>query len=267
MPDDLTLLRDAAHRAAAIARRYFRRDPRVWHKHGDAGPVTEADLEIDTMLRETLTAARPAYGWLSEETADDGARLAHDRVFIVDPIDGTRAFLRGDDQFTVCLAICEAGEVLASVIYAPARDEVFAAAKGKGATLNGRPIRASSGTELHGCRMIGAPKMFEHPAWPETWPPMAVTYQNSTSYRMASVAAGRFDATIALSPKADWDTAPGALIAREAGAEVSDHLGRPFTFDRPRPEQPGLVCAAPGLYPQLRGRLAHLPDNLRSIRR
>jgi myo-inositol-1(or 4)-monophosphatase len=94
---------------------------------------------------------------------------------------------------------------------------------------------------------------------------MRLSYKNSTSYRLACVAAGRFDGTVALIPKPDWDAAPGALIAREAGAKVSDHLGRPFRFDRRPPEQPGLVCTAPRLYPRVIERLSHLPADLRSL--
>lgn len=241
------------------------RSVKVWTK-GDDSPVSEADIRANSVLEEALLRdRRAAYGWLSEESCDDESRLSAPRTIIVDPIDGTRAFLKGDDQFTVCLAITEGDQVIASVIYAPARDEMFAAALGCGATLNGRPIGASDRDGLEDCRMLGQKRMFQHPAWPDRWPPMEVHYKNSTSYRLACVAAGRFDATMALVPKADWDAAPGALIATEAGAKVSDHLGNPFRFNQPEAEQRGLVCAAPGLYPLLIQRLSHLPADLRAI--
>lgn len=237
----------------------------VWQK-SDCSPVSEADMRANQVLREVLLRRERAdYGWLSEESADDPDRRDKRRTFIVDPIDGTRAFVKGDDQFTVCLALCEDDNILASVIYAPARNELYAAAKGMGATLNGKPISASLCEDLENCAMIGQKRMFEHPSWPAPWPPMELAYKNSTSYRMALVARGDFDATLALVPKADWDAAPGTLIAREAGARVSDHLGRPFRFCQDEPVQPGLVCAAAPLYPRLIQRLSHLPSDLRSI--
>ncbi|MEM7515872.1 MAG: 3'(2'),5'-bisphosphate nucleotidase CysQ [Planctomycetota bacterium] len=237
----------------------------VWQK-SDCSPVSEADMRANQVLREVLLyRERADYGWLSEESADDPDRTEKARTFIVDPIDGTRAFVKGDDQFTVCLAICEDGDLLASVIYAPARGELYAAAKDMGATLNGRPIAASLREDVEGSAMIGQKRMFQHPSWPKPWPPMEITYKNSTSYRMALIASGAFDATMALVPKADWDAAPGTLIAQEAGARVSDHLGRSFEFCRKNPVQPGLVCAAAPLYPRLIQRLSHLPSDLRSI--
>jgi myo-inositol-1(or 4)-monophosphatase len=238
---------------------------KVWSKDDDT-PVSEADLRADQVLREAvLSEGRADYGWLSEESWDGGGYDAGRRTVIVDPIDGTRAFLKGEDSFTICLAVEERGRIIAAVIYAPARDELFAAALGEGATLNGQPVRVSACDGLKGCRMLGTRRMFSHPAWPAPWPDMALTYKNSTSYRLACVAAGRHDAAVALTPKPDWDAAPGALIAAEAGAKVSDHLGRPFRFDRRPPEQRGLVCAAPGLYPELIERLSHLPKDLRTL--
>ncbi|MEM9837736.1 MAG: 3'(2'),5'-bisphosphate nucleotidase CysQ [Pseudomonadota bacterium] len=239
---------------------------KVWEK-GDRSPVTEADLRANNVLREILLSGiREDYGWLSEESADDPDRLAKARTLIIDPIDGTRAFLRGDDRFTVCLAITEGERALASVIYAPARGELYAASAGGGATLNGASLASSKAEDIEGAKMLAYARMFDHPAWPQPWPPMQVDYTNSTSYRIALVAAGQYDAAIALAKKADWDVAPGALIAEEAGAAIGDHLGRPFVFGQEIPSQPGLVCAASSLYPRLLGRLSHLPDNLDQLR-
>jgi len=237
-----------------------------WSKD-DASPVSEADLRANSVLREAvLSGKRADYGWLSEESADNLDRLERRRTLVVDPIDGTRAFLRGDDQFTVCLAVIEDGQALASVIFAPARDEMYAAAKGQGTQLNGANVKASAMDCVEGCTMIGAPRMFSHPGWPTPWPTMNIDYKNSTSYRMALVAAGTFDATLALAAKADWDSAPGTLIAEEAGAKVSDHRGRPFVFGKANPWQAGLVCAAAPLYPHIIDRLSHLPSDLSSLR-
>src|SRR3569832_765977 len=122
--DDLELLRTAAVTAGIIASSYFRRDLKTWTK-GNSSPVSEADLVLDKFLRSALTTARPDYGWLSEESLDDNSRLDHARVFIVDPIDGTRGFIRGEDSWTVSLAVVENGVPVAGVVFAPARNEMF----------------------------------------------------------------------------------------------------------------------------------------------
>ena len=256
----------AVRRAGAAAQKRFEaHDTKSWSKDDDT-PVSDADLEANDILQEGLTAAGDGYGWLSEESADDESRLSARRTWIVDPIDGTRAFLKGQPHFAVCVALIEDGEALVSAIFNPATDEFFEAVRGGGARVNGEPISASTACDLEGCAMLGTRRMFEHRGWPDPWPAMRVGYRNSTSYRQALVAAGGFDATIALVPKADWDVAPGALIAQEAGAKASDHLGQPFVFGRADPHQRALVCAAPGLYPRLIERLAHLPGDLRTLR-
>ena len=255
----------AMEAASAILPLWRDRSVKVWTK-GDDSPVSEADMRANAILQEVLhSGVRSHYGWLSEESADDQSRFSAQRTIIVDPIDGTRAFLEGKDCFTVCLAVTEGEQVVASVVYAPAREEIYAAARGAGATLNGEPISASQTETLAGSRMIGQRRMFEHPAWPEPWPSMDIHYRNSTAFRMASVARGQFDGTLALVPKADWDAGPGSLIAEEAGARIGDHHGQSFRFNQPAGEQRALVCAAAPLYPQLIRRLEHLPGNLRAI--
>ena len=129
---DLALLRDAAEEAGALAMRYFRRDPHAWHKHGGS-PVTEADMAVDRFLQDALLAARPDYGWLSEETADNPDRLGRRRVWIVDPIDGTRSFIAKRPEFSISIGLAEDGAAVAGVVYNPARDELFYAAAGAGA--------------------------------------------------------------------------------------------------------------------------------------
>ena len=142
--DDLELLRSTAVAAGIIASSYFRRDIKTWTKD-NASPVSEADIVVDRFLAANLLQARPSYGWLSEETVDNPSRLDCERVFVVDPIDGTRAFLRGEDYWTVSLAVVENGVAVAGVVYAPARDELYDAYKGGGARLNGKPLTRSRG--------------------------------------------------------------------------------------------------------------------------
>ncbi len=263
---DRDALVEAARIAGEVIRPFFRKkNLDVWQKD-DRTSVTEADMKADAALREALLSGKRAdYGWLSEESADDLSRLDSPRTIIVDPIDGTRAFIRGQDNFTVCLAITEGDDVVAGVIYCPIRDEMYDAYLGGGARLNGEPIRASARDAVKDCRMIGHTLMFLDPRWPRPWPSMDVGYVNSTSYRLALVASGDYDATVALARKSDWDVAPGALIAAEAGAWIGDHLGRSFTFGQREPVQAGLVCAATPLYPHVLKRLAHLPSDLRTL--
>ena len=258
-------MRAAVRRAGAAAlRRFEAHDAKSWTKDDDT-PVSEADLEANDILRERLIETGDGYGWLSEETEDDASRLTAPRSWIVDPIDGTRAFLRGKPHFAVCVALVEAGAPVAAAIFNPATDEFYEATKGGGARRNGEAIRASGCSGLQGCEMLGSRAMFAHKGWPQPWPVMNLGYRNSTSYRMALVAEGRFDATLALVRKPDWDVAPGALIATEAGGRASDHLGQPFVFNQQEPLQRALVCAGPALYPQLLERLVHLPADLRRI--
>ncbi len=265
LADDHERMREAVRRAGrAVLARFRDDDVESWQKE-DHSPVSAADLEANEILRDALIEDGDGYGWLSEESRDDRSRLEAERVWIVDPIDGTRAFLQGQPHFTVCVALVEKGEAVAAAIYNPALDEFFEAIRGAGARRNGVKISASACGDLTECRMLGARSMFEHDGWPASWPSMAIGYRNSTSYRLALVAAGAFDAAIALVPKADWDVAPGALIAQEAGAIATDHLGEDFVYNRAQPLQRALVCAAPSLYPRILPRLAHLPGDLRTL--
>jgi myo-inositol-1(or 4)-monophosphatase len=245
---DLELIADAAAEAGALAQRLLTSGLDIQRK-ADGTPVTDADLAVDRFLKARLLAARPDYGWLSEETADDPARLGKSKLFIVDPIDGTRAYMHGKPWWVVSIAVVEDGRSVAGVLDAPACGERYAAADGKGATMNGRPIRASAATALEGCRMLGDEKLFAHPAWKTPWPPMAIETRNAVAYRMALVAAGAGDAAVALSAKHEWDIAAAALIAEEAGAKISDHKGLAFAFNTPKAKARSLICAAPGLYP------------------
>lgn len=254
---DLPLILDAAREAGELAVAVRKRGLEVEWKEGGS-PVTNADLAADALLLQRLSAARPDYGWLSEETADSAERLAKRRLFVVDPIDGTRAFLRDAPWWSVCVAVVEDGQPIAAVVAAPHNDEIYSAVVGGGAELNGQPIQASGTGALENCGMIGEARMFSHPSWPRPWPDMRLKSRNSTAYRMCLVASGAFDATIALVAKYDWDLAAADLIAREAGAFVGDHLGEGFTYNRIVPAQRSLVCAAPQIAPLILERVQHI---------
>ena len=258
MPEaDLAILTDAAREAGKIASGYFGGRYTSEDKPDGAGPVTEADLAVNVMLSETLRAERPDYGWLSEESEDSAVRLGRERVFIVDPLDGTRSFIAGETTWAHSLAVAEEGQVMAAVIYLPMRDRLYAAARGRGATLNGAPIRASGRSELAGATLLAARPALK----PDWWkggavPPVERVYRPSLAYRLALVAQGRYDAMITLRDSWEWDIAAGALILSEAGATVTDRHGAPLRFNNPHPQVAGVVAAAPGVHGALQGALA-----------
>jgi myo-inositol-1(or 4)-monophosphatase len=258
---DLELIVDAAAEAGALAVKLFAAGLNI-EKKADGTPVTDADLAVDALLTRRLRQARPDYAWLSEETADNTERLTARKLFIIDPIDGTRAYMRGKPWWAICIAVVADGVPVAGVVNAAALDERYEATLGGGATLNGAPIHAAGTSVLEGARMLGDEKMFAHPAWATPWPPMTIEARNAIAYRMALVGAGTFDAAVALSRKSEWDVAASALIATEAGARVSDHKGRPFAFNTPKARVPSLICATASLYPLILQRTApiDLPD-------
>jgi myo-inositol-1(or 4)-monophosphatase len=258
MSEDLELIRDAALAAGRLARELRGQGLKTTWKSDNRGPVTNGDLAVDALLKERLLGARPDYGWLSEETADNPDRLAKRRLFIVDPIDGTFAYVKGKPWYTICVAVIDGERPSAGVVFAPELDELYEAEAGGGARLNGEPISPSSREELEACAILGDKKMFADPRWPRPWPPMQIESRNSIAYRMVLVAAGKFDACLAPSGKHDWDVAAADLICTEAGAVVTDHKGRIFRYNHPVPRQPALVCAGPCLHALLIDRVSHI---------
>ena len=252
---DLALLADAARAAGDIARRHFGQGPETWDKGGGQGPVSAADLEIDAMLRADLTTARRDYGWLSEETADHPRRLDRGRVFIVDPIDGTRAFLNGETTFSHSLAIVEDGVPVAAAIHLPMKDRLFLAARGEGASRDGAPIRPSSTAGFDGSTVLGARANFADANWRGGCPPVTRRFVPSLAYRLALVAEGRFDAMVTLRPAWEWDIAAGALIVSEAGGRIADRHGRDLRFNNAEPQLDGVVAGGPALVDALLDRL------------
>lgn len=261
---DLAIMRDAVREAGALALAFRKSGADVWEK-APGDPVTEADLAVNALLSERLMAARPTYGWLSEETADSADARTQKRVWVVDPIDGTRAYIRPDDPYwCVGVAVVEDGVAVASAIYAPVLDQFYEARLGGGAFLNNDLITASSCAEEAGCRLIAHEQMVHHKAWPEPWPEvmLAKPRPNATLLRMAMIASGAWDGVVALTKKSDWDLAAGALLIAEAGGHATTHRGERFVFNRSAPAQQSLVAAGKALHPLLvrRTRNVPLPD-------
>ncbi len=256
MPEtDLDLLIRAARAAGEIAAGFSGKTVRRWEKSGGAGPVTEADLAVNEMLESTLREARPGYGWLSEETEDDPARLDCDTVFIIDPIDGTRSFIEGSRTWAHALAIARRGEVTAAVVYLPMRDKLYSSAAGVGAYLNGDPIHVTGQSAMIGASMLAAKPNYAPEHWRGEVPAITRVYRPSLAYRTSLVAEGRFDAMLTLRPTWEWDVAAGDLILREAGAATSDRGGRKLQFNNAVPKLNGILAANPMLHRKIAGAL------------
>ena len=251
MPErDLALLTDAARAAGEIALRHWKQTPQVWEKPG-LGPATEADLAVNDMLVHALRKARPDYGWLSEETPDDTARLEAQNVFIIDPIDGTRAFIAGEDTFSHSLAVARGGQIVAAVVYLPVLDRLYTATNLGPALRDGQPIAASTRPSSTGATMLITQPALQPDLWPGGIPPVKRAFRASLAYRLCLVAEGRHDGMATFRPTWEWDCAAGSLIAARAGAVVSDGQGLTAGFNRPSPQLPGLIAASPGLHAEL----------------
>lgn len=245
--NDRELLVDTVRLAGELAKTHYDlNEAQIWNKSNNS-PVTDADIAVNTFLLTELMKARPGYGWLSEETKDDGSRRSKSRVFVVDPIDGTRAFIKRKPHFVVSVAVIENGVAVAGALYNPLTGEAFDAHLNGGASLNGAPISASDFGQIQDCRMIGYDFKFKALGWPS----MQIEARNSMAYRIALVASGQADATVAFTPKNDWDLAAAALIATEAGAVITDREGAAFIFDDDGVIKSGVICAGPNLHPLL----------------
>lgn len=252
---DTGLLADTLRRAGEIARHYYGGKYRSWNK-SRGNPVTEADIEIDRFLNQTLLSVRPEYGWLSEETEDDPARLQREFTFIADPIDGTYGFLKQRPHFTIVAAVVHHGRPVSAAIFNPITGEMFEASKGVGATKNGAPISVSDRGGFDGARILAERKLMEPASWTTPWPESLTSdTRASAAYRIALVAAGEFDATFSLTRKSDWDVAAGDLIVHEAGGIMTDRDAKPLLYNQQTTEHGSLVCAGPQLHAKILTRL------------
>lgn len=252
---DLDLLIDAAREAGRIAS-HFAGTAQVWDKPGGAGPVTEADLAVNDMLERELRAARPDYGWLSEESDDNAERQSTERVFIIDPIDGTRSFIEGSNTWAHSLAIAEQGRIVAAVVFLPMRDKLYHAYEGGGAYLNNSVISPSVRQDLTGAHVLAARPALDAHHWQGDVPDMKRSHRPSLAYRTALVAEGRYDAMLTLRPTWEWDIAAGDLILREAGAATSDRYGAHLQFNNPDPRVKGIVAGTRDVHKELTSALA-----------
>jgi len=251
---EIAILREAVGDAGTLVMRYFGQNPETWDKPGE-GPVSEADLAANDLLRERLCGAFPAHGWLSEESVDDPARLACERVWIVDPIDGTRAFVDGKQEFTVCAALAVRGEIVAGAVLNPAKQEFFFAAKGQGASRNGEPLLSGPVPAFEDAGILSRRSLLDTAKWQGEAPGGQHGYVNSIAYRVCKVATDRWDAAIALNNLSEWDLAAAQIILHEAGGRMTDRAGNPIRYNSADTLVAGLVAAADPLHGQIIGRL------------
>lgn len=248
--DDLRLLTEAAQEAGKLALRFWKQNPDHWDKGGGAGPVSEADLAVNTLLADMLQSQRPDYGWLSEESQDEPSRLLQKRCFIIDPIDGTRAFLAGDSSFAHALAITENEEVVAGVVYLPALGLTYAATKAGPATCNGSPIGPTSAQHIEKTSLLTSKASDEPQHWKAGRPGYIRSFRPSLAWRLCLVAEGRFDATLSLRPVWDWDIAAASLVATRSGALATNGHGGALLFNTASAQNAGLLVAGPQLHRQ-----------------
>ncbi|EJW11183.1 Inositol monophosphatase family protein [Rhodovulum sp. PH10] len=243
-----TRLGDLLREAGVLALRGHRHPVRSWFKEADHSPVSEVDLAVDKFLRERLPDLVAGCGWLSEETEDDPARLDCRRVWVVDPIDGTRGFLAGLPDWTISVALVEDGRPVVAALFAPVTDELFLAVAGQGATLDGAPIvvrAAQAGLAgLKGAHVAGPARLVQKLATVEP----SVVHEpkvHSLALRLARVAQGRIDVAFANHNAHDWDLAAADLLVHEASGTLTTLAGAPVRYNRPTPTHDALIAADP----------------------
>lgn len=256
LEQECEIMRRSAKEAGALALSFFTKDPKVWEK-GDRSPVTEADLAVDQLLRTRLSESFTGYGWLSEETDDDPIRLASTHLFIVDPIDGTRNFMRGGDQWTISMALAIHGVPHIGVVYNPVRNELLFAKRGKGASCNEETLRITSPDNISAMRVAG-PSYLQAKRNIEDAVKVNGPKISPLAYRIASIATGNIDGAVATKNAHDWDIAASDVILSEAGGLLTDLDGNVPRYGKAVPKHPELVASHAEIAPEFRARVRNL---------
>ncbi len=244
--DDLSRIESALMIARKTVSKYTSGRIKTMKKSG-GDPVTEADIELDKVLREILV--EDGDGWLSEETVDDLSRLDKRRVWIVDPIDGTREFVEGIDEWCISVGLAIDGQMIAGGILNPARDELFLGTMETGVTLNGKPVRVTDKSDLQGATVLASRSEVKRGEWGRFMNgSLEVVPMGSVAYKLARVAAGLDDATFTLVPKNEWDIAAGVMLIEAAGGKAICKNGEALTFNRTNPLISGLVACGTEIF-------------------
>jgi myo-inositol-1(or 4)-monophosphatase len=252
--EDLLHIQEALERARAAFQRFTPGEVASRHKQGD-DPVTEADTTVDTLLREFLP--RDGDGWLSEETRDDHVRLERRRVWVVDPLDGTREFVTGIPEWCVSIGLVVDGEPVAGGICNPVTGETIVGARGLGVTLNGRPAGVSARPTLEGAKVVASRSEVKRGEWQGYREDLfEIRPMGSVAYKLGLVAAGLVDATWTLTPKHEWDVAAGVALVLAAGGAIVTGAPEETRFNRPKPLLTRLLAANPALIPEIETEIA-----------
>ncbi|UCH63351.1 MAG: 3'(2'),5'-bisphosphate nucleotidase CysQ [Fidelibacterota bacterium] len=248
MQSVLATANEAAHAAGKILLDYFNADYQVRDK-GFHNPVTTADYASNHCLEERLRDSFPTYGWLSEETADTRDRLNKERVWVVDPLDGTKEFIEGLPQFVVSIALAEKGQPVLGVLHNPVTGETFSAAEGQGTTLNGEPVMASKVESLEEAEILNSRSETRWGLWKRYEPYLRLLKpMGSVAYKLGLTAAGRADIFATLRPKNEWDVCAGHIILKEAGAVLRGLTGKEQRYNnRHTVIKPGLIAGNPAI--------------------
>lgn len=238
-------LADAVTAAGELALAMRRAGVKSWTK-GNSSPVTEADMAADRLLFSRLAGLVPGYGWLSEESADDPARLSARRAWIVDPIDGTRGFMEGSPDWAVSAALVEDGTPLLAALFAPASAELFLATRGAGASRNGMPLAITPRADLRGAAAAGPAGTLD--ILSRTAELRRLPRTRSLALRIARVATGEIDLALSAAQSNDWDLAAADLIVREAAGRLTTFAGEALRYNAPSPRHPPLVAAGTALH-------------------
>jgi len=242
MERELTQLVQAITQAGARARELATRGFEV-HTKKDRSPVTTADLEVNRILHEMQQTHFPEDGWLSEESPDDPARLEKPRVWIIDPIDGTRAYVNRLPEYCISVALVEKGNPVLAAIFNPSTDELFTAIRGQGLRVNGKPMTLHPVQDPPALVMV-SPREYRNGRWASLDGLVQCRPMSSIAYALALVAAGRILATITIEPQNEWDLAGGVLLIEESGGAVTDGVGNRFTFNQETPRFQGVIAVA-----------------------
>jgi myo-inositol-1(or 4)-monophosphatase len=248
---------EAARAAAAIIRRYYKTDLEVELK-GHDDPLTAADRESNACIYDIVTKAFPEDGWLSEETADSKDRLAKRRVWIVDPLDGTKEFTQHIPEFCVCIALVEAGRPIVAVELNPAADRLYLAVRGQGTTVNGARAQVSQQREVAQAEVMASRSEDKRGEWDAFKPRCKVVLTGSVAFKLAELSTGHGDATFTLTPKNEWDICAGSLLVEEAGGRVTGLDGLPLVFNQPSPLRPGMIASNGVLHDSLLALIAEV---------
>jgi len=251
-------IRTAGARALDLSRQGFE----VLTKK-DRSPVTTADLEVNRILHEMWETHFPDDGWLSEESPDDPSRLKKARVWVVDPIDGTKAYINRVPEFCLSVGLVEKGSPILAAIFNPSTDELFTARRGEGLCLNGKPIAPLQPGDTISHVMV-SPWEFRGGRWAALDGQVQCRPMYSIAHALALVAAGRMQATLTIEPENEWDLAAGVLLITESGGTVADAEGSAFTFNQPTPRFRGVIAVAATAGEHLRPLLQTHADRARA---